>query len=318
MRFYSVVIPVYNRPDEVEELLTSLTQQTYSNFEVIIVEDGSTEKCDVILEQFKDTLNIQYFYKENEGQGPARNFGYGKAKGDFFVVFDSDCLIPPHYFEAVSAHLDKESLDAFGGPDREHESFTRLQKAISYSMTSVFTTGGIRGKKHRLDTFHPRSFNMGISREVFDETGGFKLTRMGEDIEFSMRMLESGFKTGLISDAYVYHKRRTSLGQFFKQIKSFGRGRIQASRLHPSELKLVHLLPLVFLLGLTGWVSTYFWMSSLFVTGGVLLSLFFLLILIDSSLKNKSLLIGILSMATSFVQLTAYGLGLVSESLKKK
>lgn len=318
MRQFSVIIPVYNRPDEVKELLDSLSRQTFKEFEVIIVEDGSSITCENIVKGFGNELNIRYFFKENSGQGPARNFGFEKAKGDFFIVFDSDCLIPSHYFEAVSKALDKESLDAFGGPDREHHSFTRLQKAISYSMTSVFTTGGIRGKKRRVGVFHPRSFNMGISRRVFEKTLGYKLTRMGEDIEFSMRIIEAGFKTGLISDAYVYHKRRTNLSQFFKQIISFGRGRIKACRLHPKELKPIHFLPLMFVFALVGWLSAYFWMNRLFMLGGALLSVFFMLIIVDSSLKNKSVLIGLYSAATSFVQLTAYGLGMLSESLKKK
>jgi len=192
---YSVIVPVYNRPDEIDELLHSLTKQTYKDFEVIIIEDGSDLRCDHIVEEYSDQLIIQYFYKTNSGQGFSRNFGFEKAKGDYFIVFDSDCLVPPHYFEAVNRALTFHGYDVWGGPDRAHSSFTPIQKAISYSMTSFFTTGGIRGRKNHIGTFHPRSFNMGISREVYEKTGGYRITRMGEDIEFSLRIIENDFKT---------------------------------------------------------------------------------------------------------------------------
>ncbi len=192
--FFSVIIPVYNRPDEVRELLQSLTEQTYRNFEVVIIEDGSSDSCESVVDNFHNELDITYHYKENSGQGFSRNVGFEIANGDYFIIFDSDCLIPPHYFKTVNKRLKTDWLDAYGGPDRAHKSFTPLQKAISYSMTSPFTTGGIRGNEQHSGTFHPRSFNMGISREVFEETGGFKITRMGEDIEFSIRIIRNGFK----------------------------------------------------------------------------------------------------------------------------
>jgi glycosyltransferase involved in cell wall biosynthesis len=311
--FFSVIIPVYNRPQEVEELLESLTKQTYNDFETLIIEDGSEEPCKDVVDQFKDELNIRYFVKENSGQGFSRNYGFERAKGDYFVVFDSDCLIPPHYFETVHKQLNKQWLDAYGGPDREHKSFTPVQKAISYAMTSPITTGGIRGNKKHTGTFHPRSFNMGISREVFEKTDGYRITRMGEDIEFSIRIIENGFSTGLIPDAYVYHKRRTNLVEFFKQLHFFGRARINISRFYPSEIKGVHILPSLFTLGTVFLLTLPFWNIDLFEILIIPYLALFALIFTHSSLKNKSLYIGLLSTVASFIQLTAYGIGFIRE-----
>jgi glycosyltransferase involved in cell wall biosynthesis len=231
-------------------MLTSLLDQTYKDFEIIIVEDGSKNKAEHIVDKFKDKLDVKYYFKENEGQGFARNYGFERAKGDYFIVFDSDIIVPKDYFLKVIEGIKEHGYDAFGGPDAAHDSFTAIQKAISYSMTSPFTTGGIRGNKKHVGQFHPRSFNLGISREVWEKTGGFKLSRRSEDIEFSIRMINSGFKVGLIPDAFVYHKRRTSFGQFYKQTHNFGKGRIDIYCLYPKELKPVHALPAVFVLGL--------------------------------------------------------------------
>lgn len=310
---YSVIVPVYNRPDEIDELLQSLTKQTYKNFEVIIVEDGSDLKCDHIVEKYSEQLVIQYFYKQNSGQGFSRNFGFEKAKGDYFIVFDSDCLIPSHYFEAVNRALAFHGYDAWGGPDRAHSSFTSIQKAISYSMTSFFTTGGIRGRKNHIGSFHPRSFNMGISREVFEKTSGYRITRMGEDIEFSLRIIENGFKTGLIEDAYVYHKRRTDFKQFYRQLQFFGRARINIKRFYPAELKLVHLLPVFFVIGLPLFliltVVTKGFLSKLILLYPVYAAVLF----IDALRTERNIKISLLGMVAGFIQLTAYGIGFLKE-----
>lgn len=311
--FFSVIIPVYNRPQEVDELLESLTYQTYSNFETLIIEDGSEERCEHIVEKYRELLDIRYFYKENSGQGFSRNYGFERARGDYFVVFDSDCLIPPHYFETVNNFLSRHKLDAYGGPDREHQDFTPVQKAISYAMTSPLTTGGIRGNKNHAGTFHPRSFNMGISRKVFEKTGGYRITRMGEDIEFSIRIIEQGFATGLIPDAFVFHKRRTNLLQFFKQLHFFGRARINISRFYPSEIKAVHTLPALFTLGTLFLLSLPFWNSYLFEILCIPYLAFFALLFTHASVKNNSLYIGLLSTVAAFIQLTAYGIGFLSE-----
>jgi glycosyltransferase involved in cell wall biosynthesis len=311
--FFSVIIPVYNRPDEVDELLESLTQQTYQNFETLIIEDGSEETCKSVVDQFSDTLDISYYYKENSGQGFSRNYGFERASGDYYVVFDSDCLIPPHYFETVNQHLTEHQLDAYGGPDREHESFTPVQKAISYAMTSPFTTGGIRGNKQHAGQFHPRSFNMGISRKVYEETGGYRITRMGEDIEFSIRIIDHGFSTGLIPEAYVFHKRRTDLKQFFDQVYFFGRARINIGRFYPSEIKLLHTLPSIFVLGMIFFLTLPVWNMSLFAMLLVPFTLLLGIIFIHSSAKNQNAHIGLLSSVASFIQLTGYGLGFLRE-----
>lgn len=314
--FYSVIIPVYNRPQEVDELLESLTLQTYTNFEVLIVEDGSSDKCDHIIPKYQNKLKITYFYKPNTGQGFSRNFGFDQAKGDYFIVFDSDCIIPRHYFQAVEDYLKDNPVGAFGGPDKAHESFTAMQKAISYSMTSPFTTGGIRGNKKHYGTFHPRSFNMGISKDVYEKVGGYKITRMGEDLEFSMRIIKAGYQTALIEDAFVYHKRRTSLSQFYKQLHFFGRARINVGRFYPEEVKLLHWFPALFTLGFLSLPLLYiiFWPLAAMGLGVYLL---FLAVNFSSSLtKNKSIKVAFLCMATSFTQLYAYGIGFLKELVK--
>ena len=318
MRLYSVVIPVYNRPNEVDELLDSLSNQTYKNFEVIIVEDGSTHKCDEVVAKYQGRISIDYFFKENSGQGFSRNYGFEKAKGDYFIVFDSDCLIPADYFEKVNQFLDETPLDAFGGPDRAHPSFSPLQKAISYSMTSPFTTGGIRGNKKHAGQFHPRSFNMGISKEVFQATEGYRITRMGEDIEFSIRVINAGFKTGLIPEAFVYHKRRTNFSHFYKQLHFFGRARINVNRFFPGELKLIHALPAFFVVGLCVWATTLFYAPILFTIGGALLTLYTLCIYVHATIKNNSIDVGLLSVTAAFTQLVGYGMGMISELFKPR
>jgi len=315
MRFYSIVIPVYNRPDEVAELLASLTKQRYQEFEVLIIEDGSSISCKSVVDEYTSSLDIKYFFKENGGQGFARNYGFERAKGEYYIVFDSDCLIPKDYLEIVDSFLNEHQVDAFGGPDKAHPDFNTLQKAISYSMTSPLTTGGIRGGKQHIGKFHPRSFNMGISREVFQKTGGYRITRMGEDVEFSIRILDQGFSTALIENAFVYHKRRTSLRQFYKQLHFFGRARVNVNRFFPGQMKLVHLLPLFFTLGCFVWLSTYFWEHDLFRLGVIVLFTYFLLIFIHGLFKTKSLWVGLLSIVTSFTQLYAYGMGILSEVL---
>lgn len=316
--FFSIIIPVFNRPDELRELLGSLTKQTYTNFEVLVIEDGSTNKADGVVVDFANELTIRYFYKENSGQGFTRNSGFERATGDYFVIFDSDALIPPHYFSTVDAHLRTRWLDAYGGPDAAHPDFTPVQKAISYSMTSSFTTGGIRGSKKNLGgTYHPRSFNMGLSRQVWEQVGGYKLSRMGEDIEFAIRIIENGFTTGLIPDAFIYHKRRTNFGQFFRQLRFFGRARINISRYYPAELKLVHAFPALFTLFLAS-IPIWALVSPLLVWLAVgVLTVFSVLILFDATRKEKSLKVGVLSVIAAFVQLTGYGVGFLSEGWKR-
>ena len=315
--FFSIIIPLYNRPLEIDELLYTLTQQTYLQFEVLVIEDGSKISAKEIVDSYADNLAVSYYYKENAGQGFARNFGFEHAKGDYFVVFDSDCLIPIDYLEIVKNYLLEHQLDAYGGPDGAHSSFTAVQKAISYSMTSPFTTGGIRGNKKHIGQFHPRSFNMGISREVWERTGGFILTRLGEDIEFSIRIHSMGFKIGLIPDALVYHKRRTDLIQFYKQLHFFGRARINIYKHFPSELKLVHFFPALFTLFLGLSLIFNVFIHPLADLCNTLLAMYILLIFFHSWIINKSAKVAFLSIAASFVQLSAYGLGFMQDLWKK-
>jgi glycosyltransferase involved in cell wall biosynthesis len=316
---YSVITPVYNRPDEVKELLESLDNQSFKDFEVIIIEDGSKIKCKEVCDDFKEKLDIHYYFKPNSGQGFSRNYGFERANSDYFIQLDSDAIIPSDYFQIVDENLNKNWLDAFGGPDAAHESFTDIQKAINYSMTSVFTTGGIRGsKKNAGGQFHPRSFNFGISREVFEKTKGYAWTRMAEDIEFSIRIISLGFKVGLIEDAFIYHKRRTDFKQFFKQLHFFGRGRVNLSKYFNNELKLVHFFPSVFTFGCLLIPILYFIFKPFFYLGISLISIYILLILLDSSLKNKSINVGILSIFACFTQLFGYGFGFIQEFLSPK
>ncbi len=315
--FFSVIIPLYNRPQEIKELLASLTKQTYTKFEVLVIEDGSTNDAKEIVASYADQLDVHYFFKQNEGQGFSRNFGFQHAKGDYFVIFDSDCLIPADYLQIVTHYLVEHHLDAYGGPDAAHDSFTPVQKAISYAMTSPFTTGGIRGNKKHIGQFHPRSFNMGISRTVWEKVGGFILTRLGEDIEYSIRIHENGFKIGLIPEAKVYHKRRTSFLQFYKQLHFFGRARINIYKHFPKELKLVHFFPAIFVIGLGFLLLINIFFSPLAYICDFLALLFFVLIFFHALKINKSIKIAFLSVIASFIQLTAYGLGFIQDFFKR-
>lgn len=316
--FFSIIIPLYNRPQEINELLETLTKQTYLQFEVLIIEDGSVDDAKYIVESYRDRLDISYYVKPNEGQGFARNYGFTKAKGDYFIIFDSDCLIPPNYLATVKNYLYTHKLDAYGGPDGAGTSFTPVQKAISYSMTSPFTTGGIRGNKKALGgQFHPRSFNMGLSRQVWEKTGGFIITRLGEDIEYSIRIHKMGFKIGLIPDAIVYHKRRTSFVQFFKQLHFFGRARINIYKFFPGELKLVHFFPAAFTLFLLFTIVTNVITTPLTPLCNYMLVIFILLIFFHSLVINRSAKVAFLSIIAAFTQLTAYGMGFMQDMWKR-
>lgn len=316
--FFSIIIPLYNRPQEIDELLHTLTFQTYTQFEVLVIEDGSARDAREIVEGYRDKLDVRYYFKQNEGQGLTRNFAFRLAKGDYFIMFDSDCLIPADYLEIVHRHLLKHQLDAYGGPDAAHSSFTPVQKAISYSMTSPFTTGGIRGNKKRLGgAFHPRSFNMGISRKVWEATNGFILTRLGEDIEFSIRIQSMGFKSGLIPDAIVYHKRRTDFKQFYKQLHFFGRARINIYTFFPSQLKAVHFFPALFTLFVIFTALANALSFKLAELCNFLLAVYILLLFFHSWNVNKSAKVAFLSIVAAFVQLIAYGLGFMQDFWKR-
>lgn len=311
---YSIIIPVYNRPDEIDELLESLTHQTFTDFEVLVIEDGSTRPCEEVVTKYAQ-LNLRYFFKENSGQGFSRNFGFERAAGEWLIVFDSDCLIPADYFEIVERYLSEHPLDAYGGPDKAADSFTPVQKAISFSMTSFLTTGGIRGNKAKVGKFHPRSFNMGIRREVFEKTGGYEITRKGEDIEFSIRIAQAGFRVGLIPDAFVYHKRRTDFRQFYKQLHFFGTARINIGRFYPKEVKLTHWFPAVFLIMLVMSAWAHIVDKPWGIIGLRLYLLYFATIFLFATGRYESFKVGFLSVIAAGVQLTAYGAGFLQEKI---
>lgn len=310
---YSLIIPVYNRPDEVDELLESLIAQTFKDFEVIVVEDGSSLPCKNVVDKYCDRLDVHYYSKPNSGPGQTRNFGAERSKGEYWLVLDSDCVLPEGYLAAVEAELQREPADAFGGPDRAHDSFTPVQKAINYAMTSFFTTGGIRGGKKKMDKFYPRSFNMGVKSEVYRALGGFSRMRFGEDIDFSIRIFKGGYRCRLFPDAWVWHKRRTDLKKFFKQVHNSGIARINLYKKYPDSLKLVHILPAVFTVG----VILVVLCSLLCIWSLLLLAVFALVIFIDSSIQNKSLKIGTLSVVAAFIQLTGYGTGFLAAWWKR-
>lgn len=308
----SLIIPVYNRPDEVEELLYTLAKQSCSEFEVVIVEDGSSVDCRSITEKYSAFLNISYHAQPNGGPSVARNTGAGVAKGDFLVFTDSDCLIPPDYIETVERHLSGGIIRFYGGADKAGDDFSPLQKAVSYSMTSIFTTGGIRGKKKSVSQFTPRSFNLGISRDLFERVGGFDKMRIGEDIDFSMRVLATGERAYFLPDAEVCHKRRTSMRLFFKQVFVFGTARVNLNIRYPHSCKIVYLLPALFTLGSFALILCAALLSVWRTEALLLLSPFVLLMSLwfsDSAVRNRSLRIGWLSVWTSFIQLYGYGLG---------
>jgi glycosyltransferase involved in cell wall biosynthesis len=310
---FSIIIPLYNRPQEIKELLETLTLQTYKNFEVLVIEDGSKDDAEDIVKSFAGQLDIKYYVKENAGQGFARNYAFERANGDYFIIFDSDCLIPEDYLEIVNNSLAQNWLDAYGGPDAAHPSFTPTQKAISYAMTSPFTTGGIRGNKKSIGQFHPRSFNMGLSRQVWEKAGGFIITRSGEDIEYSIRIHGMGYKIGLIARAKVYHKRRTNFLQFYKQLHFFGRARINVYKFFPTELKAVHFFPALFTLGVIFLLIANLFSWPIAILCNVIAALIILLIFFHALIKNKSVKIAFLSVVASFIQLTAYGLGFIQD-----
>lgn len=312
--FFSIIVPVYNRPQEVDELLNSLCTQTVTDFEVIIVEDGSSVPCEAVCQRYANRLNIHYFAKPNSGPGLSRNYGAEHAKGTYLLILDSDVILPADYLSNIRIELQRQPVDAFGGPDRAHESFSHVQKAINYAMTSFFTTGGIRGGKKKMDKFYPRSFNLGVRREVFAALGGFSDMRFGEDIDFSIRIFRSGYTCRLFPSAWVWHKRRATFRQFFKQVHNSGIARIHLYKKYPDSLKLVHLLPSLFTIGVVVLLllclcGIFLHIAWLGIAPIALLLLYCLLIFTDSSIQNHSIGVGLLSIVAAFVQLIGYGTG---------
>lgn len=311
---FSFIIPVYNRPNEIDELLISFSKlNTTTNFEIVIVEDGSTETSKDIVNNYKDKLDISYYFKENSGPGDSRNYGMRKAKGDYFIILDSDCILPPQYLNEVENSLNEDFVHCFGGPDAAHESFSKLQKAINYTMTSFLTTGGIRGNKNSVDTFQPRSFNMGLSKEAFLKSNGFGQIHPGEDPDLTIRLWKLGFRTKLIPDAYVFHKRRISWSKFYKQVKKFGLVRPILNLWHPETKKITYWFPTIFVLGLILSFVLFFtiqfkWLLNLYL-------FYYLIVFIHAIIKTKNIYIAVLSLFAISIQFIGYGFGFLKSTI---
>jgi glycosyltransferase involved in cell wall biosynthesis len=318
---YSIIVPVFNRPDEVDELLESLSSQTLTDFEVVIVEDGSQIPCKDVCDKYANILDLHYYFKENSGPGQSRNYGVERAQGEYVIILDSDAVTPPGFMQAIDDELKHQPTDAWGGPDAAHESFSDIQKAISYAMTSFFTTGGIRGGKKQLDKkFYPRSFNLGVRREVYQQLGGFtterfsKMSLYGEDIDFSLRIYKNGYSCRLFPEAWLWHKRRTDFRKFWRQVYNSGYARINLWRKYPEALKPVHALPAVFTIGVAGLLL----LSVFSVLAFIPLILYSVLIFIDSTIRNKSVMVGLKSIPAAFIQLIGYGVGFLESLFTKK
>ena len=318
---YSIIVPVFNRPDEVDELLESLSSQTLRDFEVVIVEDGSQIPCKDVCDKYANILDLHYYFKENSGPGQSRNYGVDRAQGEYVIILDSDAVTPPGFMQAIDDELKRQPTDAWGGPDAAHESFSDIQKAISYAMTSFFTTGGIRGGKKQLDKkFYPRSFNLGVRREVYQQLGGFtterfsKMSLYGEDIDFSLRIYKNGYSCRLFPEAWLWHKRRTDFRKFWRQVYNSGYARINLWRKYPEALKPVHALPAVFTIGVAGLLL----LSVFSVLAFIPLILYSVLIFIDSTIRNKSVMVGLKSIPAAFIQLIGYGVGFLESLFTKK
>ena len=324
----SIIVPVYNRPDEVTELLESLAKQTDKDFEVLMMEGDSPNKCDRVCEQFSDRVNVHHHFFPELSRSQRRNKGMELATGNYYLFFDSDCIIPPDYIATVKKQLDENYVDCYGGPDNAEQDFSDVQRAINYSMTSIMTTGGVRGGTKKVDKFLPRTFNMGFSEEVFEKVGGFK-DIIGEDIDQSLRIREAGFKIRLKKEAFVYHKRKIDLKKFFNQVNTFGKARILLTTLHPGSFKLVYLLPTCFFLGnvflvlmsLAALISNFFCDCAFGAWWWVWLipiALYVLAIFAESFIKNKNIKIAGLSIITSYIQLFGYGIGFLDEFFTRR
>ena len=310
----SIIIAIFNRKDELFELLQSLSFQTDKNFEVIIVDDGSKINLLPTVELFKESLDIHFYRKDNSGPGLSRNYGARRAKNDWLVFVDSDVIVEKDYIENIKKNLLEISCDAFGGADKAHKGFNLMQKAISYSMTSVFTTGGIRGNKKAISRFQPRSFNMGVRKSAFEKVGGFSEMRIGEDPDLSMTLWENGFKTAFFDNIGVYHKRRTDFGKFSKQVYQFGCARPILNQRHPKYVKISFAFPSLFLIGYVLGFVEYFVFKR-----GVILSfygLYTFLILFHALYKTKNVSIACMAMIATYIQMFSYGWGFLQSWFK--
>ena len=311
---YSFIIPVYNRPKEIEELLESfLNLEGNFDYEIVIVEDGSTETSENVICSYIDKLNISYYFKSNSGPGDSRNYGMQRAKGNYYIILDSDVILPEQYLQEVDDFLKQKFYHCFGGPDGAHDSFSDLQKAINFSMTSFMTTGGIRGGSEAIENFQPRSFNLGLSQEAYKATKGFGKIHPGEDPDLILRLWEMGYKTSLIKNAFVYHKRRISWNRFYKQVNKFGQVRPILNKWHPSSAKITYWFPTLFLFGfvislLLSIVGLYYLL--------LLYGIYFLILFTSSFLVTKNIKVAIMSIGATCIQFYGYGIGFFKSTIK--
>lgn len=315
--FYSIITPTYNRPQEVKELLDSLLDQEYKNFEMIIADNSPDDSLRKVVTPYQDKMRLIYLYENGLGVSEARNLGSQYATGDYVIFIDSDCILPSGYLQVVDAYLKKHKVDAYGGPDRAHKSFTNKQKAINYAMTSYYTTGGIRGGKSQLGSYHPRSFNMGVKREVFNKVKGFSKLRVSEDIDLSIRLYKSKYNIALINDAYVFHKRRATFRKFFRQVYAFGMGRYNLQKVHGNAVKPVHMLPSMFVIYLVAGAIISFFSTSVLIFWLGSLFAYTVLLFTDSIEKTRSFKVGLLSIYATFNMLIGYGSGMLQAILSK-
>lgn len=314
--YFSFIIPVFNRPEEVNELLESFTKlESKLDYEIVIVEDGSNSTSKAIVDVFSNELNISYYYKNNSGPGDSRNYGMRLAKGNYFIILDSDCLLPKDYLKNVNEYLSKDFVDCFGGPDTAHESFTNIQKAINFAMTSFITTGGLRGGKHSTEKFQPRSFNMGLSKAAFESSGGFGIIHPGEDPDLSIRLRKLGFRTELINDAYVFHKRRISWSKFFKQVYKFGMARPILNSWYPETRRITYWFPTLFSIGFIASILFYILGFHWFL---MLYGFYFLVSFFMAFLESKNFYVASLSIFAISVQFFGYGYGFLSSTFAIK
>lgn len=315
--FFSIIVPVYNRPDELKELMVSLKRQSFKEFELVVVEDGSVEKSDHLLPEFKDDFSVNYIFQENTGPAIARNTGMKAARGEYFLFIDSDCIAPENWLESLFEELERRPVDVFGGPDLAAPDFSLQQKAISFAMTSFFTTGGIRGGKKQLDKFHPRSFNMGINKSIYHDLGGFPVTRMhpGEDMVFTIEIIKRGYSSALFPDSGVYHKRRNTLHSFYKQVFKFGKTRFIISKVYPETAKIFFWIPSFLVLAGALLVGLAIFISWIFLSP---ILAYFILIFFAAALPTNCSQLGFLSIVTSAIQIAGYGIGFLSSVWKVK
>lgn len=320
---FALISPTFKRPDEVTEFLDSLRKLDYpkDKFEIILGDGTPGDELRPLIYPYQKDLPLKIYYEEFLPVSNARNRAAELSTAQFFIFLDSDCIIPEGYLKAVEFFLDAHpQINLFGGPDAASEDFTDLQKAISFSMTSFLTTGGIRGGSSSVTTYHPRGFNMGISAELFNKVGGYDENFVcGEDVELSMRLIKAGAKSAFIEEAHVFHKRRTSIKQFRRQVFRFGAARPLLAKAHPGNLKITHLFPLAFTV--YRHVSAILFLLVFYFNLSVLslpfaMYVLYMVAVFFSALKKEGLSVALLAVQTTNTMNAGYGIGFLRNYLE--